>query len=230
MHWEIPGAVLEASPAVVATPPGSVDTVSLSIGLLEKSAGGAALATATALLALGGTVVVWYRRTQANGTGQTVPSNAPASTDDTPPETPTGGDAGAETRGSGGRDRPAQAVEETDNRGPAASVGPPGEELPGGAAEQRAVTTGRVVADPKRPALDEDEAQVLAMLDNNNGQMRQSAVVERTDWSKSKVSLVLSEMSDRGLVTKLPVGRQNVIFCKGEEPGIVLTDDDADQN
>jgi uncharacterized membrane protein len=219
MHWEIPGAVLEASPAVVATPPGSVGTVSLSIGLLDGSAGGAALATATALLALGGTVVVWYRRTQTNGTGQTVPSTTPASTD---------GDAGAETRESGGRDRTAQTAEETgEDEGPAASVGQPAEEPSAVVAERRAVTTGGVTADPERPALDEDEARVLAMLDSNNGQLRQSAVVEGTDWSKSKVSLVLSEMSDRGLVTKLPVGRQNVIFRAGEEPGIVLTDDDA---
>ena len=226
MHWEIPGAALDASSAVVATTAlGSA--VSLSVGLLEGTAGGAALATVTVLLALGGTAVVWYRRTRTTETGQTERSTAPASTDDVPPETPTDGDSEAETGGSAGRDRTARAVEETgDDGGPAASVGPPGEEHPGGVAEQQAVTTRGVTADPERPALDEDEARVLAMLDGNNGQMRQSAVVEGTDWSKSKVSIVLSEMSDRDLVTKLPVGRQNVIFLAGEEPGIVLTGDE----
>lgn len=228
MHWEIPGAVLDASPAVVAaTPLWPVDTVSLSVGLLGGSAGGAALATVAALLALGGTVVVWYQRTQTDGVEQAGRPTAPGSTGDTPPETSTDGDTEAGTRESRGRNRTPRLGTGEDG-GPTASVGPSGEEPPEpGVAERQTVTTGGVTTDSERPALDEDEARVLAMLDSNNGQLRQSAVVEGTDWSKSKVSVVLSEMSDRGLVTKLPVGRQNVIFRAGEEPGIVLTDDDA---
>ncbi|MBP1922838.1 putative membrane protein [Halorubrum alkaliphilum] len=41
--------------------------------------------------------------------------------------------------------------------------------------------------------------------------MRQSAIVEELDWSKSKTSRVLSRMADEGDVEKLRIGRENVI-------------------
>ncbi|QLG29049.1 MarR family transcriptional regulator [Halorarum halophilum] len=63
-----------------------------------------------------------------------------------------------------------------------------------------------------------NEDAVLAVLRRNGGRVRQSDLVEETGWSKSKVSRVLSRMDDAGRVTKINVGRGNVITLPGEEP------------
>ncbi|WP_135303467.1 helix-turn-helix transcriptional regulator [Haloarcula amylovorans] len=56
-----------------------------------------------------------------------------------------------------------------------------------------------------------DEERVLYLLDQHNGQLRQSAVVDGTGWSKSKVSRVLSRMADEGTIEKINIGRENII-------------------
>jgi uncharacterized membrane protein len=63
-----------------------------------------------------------------------------------------------------------------------------------------------------------DEERVVRLLEANGGRMRQARIVERTDWSKAKVSLLLSGMEDDGTVHKLPIGRENVISLRGAEP------------
>lgn len=66
--------------------------------------------------------------------------------------------------------------------------------------------------------LVEDEERVLSLLEEHDGQMRQSAIVEETGWSKSKVSMILSEMTDDETVSKLQLGRENLISLPGHEP------------
>jgi len=63
-----------------------------------------------------------------------------------------------------------------------------------------------------------DEDRVLRLLEENGGRMRQVSIVEETEWSKSKVSMLLSEMEDEGAISKLRVGRENIISLAGEEP------------
>jgi hypothetical protein len=63
-----------------------------------------------------------------------------------------------------------------------------------------------------------DEDRVLSLLEENGGRMRQVAIVEETDWSKSKVSMLLSDMEEDGAISKLRVGRENIISLAGEEP------------
>jgi len=63
-----------------------------------------------------------------------------------------------------------------------------------------------------------DQELVLDILDDNDGQMKQAMIVDETDWSKSKVSMVLSEMEEDGDITKLRVGRENIISLEGSEP------------
>lgn len=74
-----------------------------------------------------------------------------------------------------------------------------------------------------------DEDRVLAMLAENGGRMKQVNIVEGTDWSKSKVSMLLSDMAEAGQVKKLRVGRENIISRPGDEPAASRseTDDDA---
>lgn len=63
-----------------------------------------------------------------------------------------------------------------------------------------------------------NEEQVLRLLDDNGGRMRQTRIVESTGWSKAKVSMLLSEMEADGTIGKLRVGRENIISRPGFEP------------
>lgn len=56
-----------------------------------------------------------------------------------------------------------------------------------------------------------NEEYVHQLLKNNNNRMRQRQIVDITDWSKAKVSRVLSELEDQGKIRKIQVGRENVI-------------------
>ncbi|WP_144799992.1 helix-turn-helix transcriptional regulator [Halorubrum depositum] len=63
-----------------------------------------------------------------------------------------------------------------------------------------------------------DEDRVLRILRENDGWVYQSVIVEETSWSKSKVSRLLSEMADDGVIEKVSVGRQNVVAEEGSMP------------
>ena len=62
-----------------------------------------------------------------------------------------------------------------------------------------------------------DEDRVVRILRDNGGKMKQAEIVERTDWSKSKVSMLLSDMADEGTISKLRLGRENVIELEDGE-------------
>jgi uncharacterized membrane protein len=57
----------------------------------------------------------------------------------------------------------------------------------------------------------DDRTLVKAMLDAEDGRMRQSEIVEVTGWSKAKVSRLLSRMAGDGEVAKIQLGRENLI-------------------
>jgi uncharacterized membrane protein len=61
------------------------------------------------------------------------------------------------------------------------------------------------------PEFLSNDERVLGLLDEHEGQMRQSEIVEETEWSKSKVSRVLAEMEEAGQIVKIEVGRGNII-------------------
>ena len=63
-----------------------------------------------------------------------------------------------------------------------------------------------------------DEDRVVALLREHGGRMKQSHIVERTDWSKAKVSRLLSAMNEEGSVEKLSIGRENIISLDGHGP------------
>lgn len=77
-------------------------------------------------------------------------------------------------------------------------------------------------AEPAPPVPDEellsDEDRVVQLLEQNGGRMKQVDIVEQTEWSKSKVSMLLSEMDQEGQISKLRMGRENIISLSGEEP------------
>jgi hypothetical protein len=76
---------------------------------------------------------------------------------------------------------------------------------------------------PPEPAVTDadlrsDEDRVIALLEANGGRMQQGTIVEETGWSKSKVSTLLSELAEEGRVSKLRVGRENIVSLAGHEP------------
>lgn len=73
------------------------------------------------------------------------------------------------------------------------------------------------------PALTDDE-RIVRLLASNSGRMKQTRIVEETGWSKAKVSRLLSAMAEEGEITKLTVGRENIIFL-GSPDGVYASDD-----
>jgi len=68
-----------------------------------------------------------------------------------------------------------------------------------------------------------DEERVRSLLREHGGEMRQKQIVDRVDWSKAKVSRVLSRLEDEDRVVKVRLGRENVIYLPGHEQ--VVSDD-----
>jgi hypothetical protein len=92
-----------------------------------------------------------------------------------------------------------------------------------GAAAGGAASGGAAGDEATEPAVPDEELladddRVVRMLRENGGRMKQVKIVEETGWSKSKVSMLLSEMEDEGTISKLRVGRENVISLAGHEP------------
>jgi hypothetical protein len=96
----------------------------------------------------------------------------------------------------------------------------------GGSGTTETVTggdSGGGAAQTAEPAVPEeqllsDEDRVRKLLEDNGGRMKQVNIVDETEWSKSKVSMLLSEMEENGEISKLRVGRENIISLAGEEP------------
>ena len=65
-----------------------------------------------------------------------------------------------------------------------------------------------------------DRTYVRALLLENDGQMRQKKLVDETGWSKAKASLLLSEMETNEQLSKIRLGRENLLILPGYEPDI----------
>src|SRR3989338_179420 len=61
--------------------------------------------------------------------------------------------------------------------------------------------------------LDEDEKKVLTAVKEQHG-ISQTTLKYRTDLSKTKLSMVLSQLEKKGLIAKVKKGKTNDIFLK----------------
>lgn len=80
-------------------------------------------------------------------------------------------------------------------------------------------------ASPSTRAIPDDEVltdreRVSALLEDNGGRMKQSAIVDSVEWSKAKVSRLLADLESDGKITKLRLGRENLICLQGHEPSV----------
>jgi uncharacterized membrane protein len=88
---------------------------------------------------------------------------------------------------------------------------------------QQGASTAEPEAEPTDgEAADEplltDEQRVIQLLEENDGRVKQAAIVDETEWSKAKVSRLLSDMVDEGKIEKLSIGRENIIHLEGHGP------------
>jgi len=63
-----------------------------------------------------------------------------------------------------------------------------------------------------------DEERVRQLLSSHEGRLKQSQIVDATEWSKSKVSRLLSSMEDDEEITRIRLGRENLVCLRGHEP------------
>ncbi|MFA9416703.1 helix-turn-helix transcriptional regulator [Natrinema sp. HArc-T2] len=63
-----------------------------------------------------------------------------------------------------------------------------------------------------------DQERVCQLLQQNGGRMKQSNIVDSVDWSKAKVSRLLADLEEDDQVTKLRLGRENLVCLPGHEP------------
>lgn len=68
------------------------------------------------------------------------------------------------------------------------------------------------------PSVMTNRERILQLLAENDGRMLQSDIVDRDDWSKATVSRVLSEMEADGAVTRIDIGKGNLVSRPGDEP------------
>ena len=77
---------------------------------------------------------------------------------------------------------------------------------------------GEAAAPVPEEELISDEERVVNLLEDHDGRMKQVKIVDETGWSKSKVSMLLSDMEEEGTISKLRVGRENIVSLAGHEP------------
>lgn len=56
-----------------------------------------------------------------------------------------------------------------------------------------------------------DEERIVRYLEEAGGQMFQSDLVKKTEFSKSKLSMVLSDLKEKGVIIKIKKGKENLI-------------------
>ncbi|QLG63938.1 helix-turn-helix domain-containing protein [Halorarum salinum] len=71
-----------------------------------------------------------------------------------------------------------------------------------------------------------DEDRVLKLLREHDGPMPQKSLTEETGWSASKVSRLLSNMEEEGEITKITIGRENVVKLGDDGPQTPFRDDE----
>jgi hypothetical protein len=63
-----------------------------------------------------------------------------------------------------------------------------------------------------------DDERIRSLLIQYGGRMKQADITAETPWSKSTVSRKLTTMEEDGTITRVQVGRGNLVFLNGAEP------------
>lgn len=113
------------------------------------------------------------------------------------------------------------------------------QEIGQGSASNEASPPSTAEHDEPKPATDEippdeelltDEERIERLLLESGGRMSQADIVENTHWSSPSVSRKLSAMEEEGLITRVQVGRGNLVFLDGHQPDIHGSGIDDEEN
>lgn len=66
------------------------------------------------------------------------------------------------------------------------------------------------LANPRQPILD--------LLEEHDGRMEQSDIVEATDWAESTISRKLTSLESDGAIVRYRIGRGKMVYLPDEEP------------
>ena len=100
----------------------------------------------------------------------------------------------------------------------------PGPESGGGAGTSESGRGGTGEAPPNvesptdEPPVLSDEEKTIKLLRDHGGRLPQREITEQSEWSKSKVSRLLSKMEEQGMITKINLGRENLIALNDDVP------------
>ncbi|OAQ52905.1 hypothetical protein HTG_08745 [Natrinema mahii] len=156
---------------------------------------------AVVLLGLGAAGVWWYRNRE--------PTADRPGGDGTPA-------AGSESESASGSDAEPAA-------GPDAETASTGDSSPAGTPDPAsdAATAAADTAEQVDPELLSNEEQVLRLVRERGGRMKQQAVVEELDWTDAKTSKVVSGLREDGELESFRLGRENVLSLPEVDDGIV---------
>lgn len=79
------------------------------------------------------------------------------------------------------------------------------------------------------PNIISDDTYIEQLLLNHDGQLHQREIVIETGWSKSKVSVLLSELEADDRLTKIRLGRENLVVLPGYGPEYLTSARDTDK-
>ncbi|WP_440991994.1 DUF7343 domain-containing protein [Haloarchaeobius baliensis] len=71
-----------------------------------------------------------------------------------------------------------------------------------------------------------DRDEVLSLIQENDGRVKQREIVEQVDWSESKVSRTLSQMEEDKQISRIEIGREKIVTLYDEEPDVFQTGPD----
>ena len=76
----------------------------------------------------------------------------------------------------------------------------------------------------------ENQARLCILLLNNGGRMRQKQIIDATGWSKTKVSTLLTDMEANNQLSKIRLGKENVVVLAGYESNIMSSSTKDEQH
>ncbi|KAB1188528.1 MULTISPECIES: MarR family transcriptional regulator [Haloferax] len=190
LTWDGPESFADGEPRVVFEPKPPEEASNMTTSTQSNGDGDGSLAGPLGAVFLVGLVAagVWWRRSNSDS-NDSAHSNDDAQLDN---------DTDANRSGA------------TDTGGVQTTVTPDDSSRPRDEAHRGAETTLGT------SSIVTDEDRVRTLLQASGGRVRQKDVVTELDWSKSKVSRVLSRMEDDGTIEKLRLGRENVIDLVAE--------------
>jgi len=59
----------------------------------------------------------------------------------------------------------------------------------------------------------------LELLEAHDGKLPQKAFVDQLDWSKSKVSRMLTELEEDGEIVRISLGQEKIVYAPEQAPG-----------